>query len=298
MTDALLHALEAESIGILRDVAACVERPVMLFSGGKDSVVMAHLARKALWPGPVPFPLLHVDTGHNFPETVAFRDALVARHGFRLVVASVQAAIDRGLVQEESGPEASRNALQSAVLLDALAEGGYRAAFGGGRRDEDRARAKERVVSLRGRHGQWEPRRQRPEVWALYNLHVRPGESLRVFPISNWTEANVWQYVARERLDLPTLYAAHEREVVDRRGTLLATSEWLALLPGETPETRTVRFRTVGDATCTGAVESTARTVDEILAEVLAARVGERGGRADDARSEAAMEDRKREGYF
>ena len=298
MTDAHLHALETEAIGILRDVVATVERPVMLFSGGKDSVVMVHLARKAFWPGPVPFPLLHVDTGHNFPETVAFRDALVARLGLRLVVASVQAAIDRGIVREEAGPEASRNALQSAVLLEALAEGGYGAAFGGGRRDEDKARAKERIVSLRGRHGQWDPRRQRPEVWALYNLHVRPGESLRVFPISNWTEANVWQYVAREGLDLPALYAAHEREVVDRRGTLLAVTEHLTLLPGETPGRRTVRFRTVGDATCTGAVESEARTTDEILAEVLAARVGERGGRADDQRSEAAMEDRKRAGYF
>jgi sulfate adenylyltransferase subunit 2 len=298
MTDAHLHALEAEAIGILRDVVATAERPVMLFSGGKDSVVMVHLARKAFWPGPVPFPLLHVDTGHNFPETLVFRDALVSRLGLRLVVASVQAAIGRGLVREETGPEASRNALQSAVLLDALAEGGYGAAFGGGRRDEDKARAKERIVSLRGRHGQWDPRRQRPEVWALYNTHVRSGESLRVFPISNWTEANVWQYVAREGLDLPALYAAHEREVVDRRGTLLAVTEHLALLPGETPGRRTVRFRTVGDATCTGAVESEARTTDEILAEVLAARVGERGGRADDQRSEAAMEDRKRAGYF
>lgn len=293
-----VRALEAEAVHILREVAAQFERPVLLFSGGKDSLVMVHLARKAFHPAPVPFPLLHVDTGHNFPETLDFRDRLVEQLGLRLHVASVQAAIDSGRVAEETGPEASRNGLQTVALLDALHALRADAALGGGRRDEEKARAKERVFSHRDRFGQWHPRHQRPEPWALYNGHVGPGEHVRAFPLSNWTEVDVWRYLAHERLDLPSLYFAHERDVVDRRGTLLAITDFLTLLPGETPSRRCVRFRTVGDATCTGAVESAAATRDEVVAEVAAARQAERGGRADDQRSDAAMEDRKRQGYF
>ncbi|MCZ7525349.1 MAG: sulfate adenylyltransferase subunit CysD [Acidimicrobiia bacterium] len=294
-----LASLEAEAITVFREVAAECERPVLLFSGGKDSAVLLRLADKAFRPGRFPFPVLHVDTGHNFPETIAFRDRRVAELGEQLLVASVQESIDRGRVVEETGPRASRNRLQSVTLLDALAEHGFDAAFGGGRRDEDKARAKERILSFRDEFGQWEPRRQRPEPWGVLNTRIRPGEHLRVFPISNWTEVDVWRYVEREGLDLPGIYFAHEREVFERDGMLLATGGPITLLPGEEPFTATVRYRTVGDMTCTGAVRSTARTVAEVIAEVAASRVTERGAtRADDAFSETSMEDRKREGYF
>jgi sulfate adenylyltransferase subunit 2 len=293
-----LRALEAEAVHVLREVAAQFERPVLLFSGGKDSIVMVELARRAFAPGPIPFPLLHVDTGHNFPETLAFRDWLVDQTGAMLHVASVDDAIRRGLVQDEAGPEASRNSLQTAVLLDALAGLRADAALGGGRRDEEKARAKERIFSHRDRAGQWDPRNQRPELWNLYNGRIAPGEHVRVFPLSNWTELDVWRYIRAERIAVPTLYLAHARETVDRRGTLLAVTEHLTLLPGETPARRRVRFRTVGDVTCTGAVESTAETLDAVVAEVAGAVQTERGGRHDDRRSETAMEDRKRAGYF
>ena len=293
-----LRALQDEAVHVLREVAAQFERPVLLFSGGKDSIVLVHLARRAFWPGPVPFPLLHVDTGHNFPETLAFRDRLVAEHGLRLVVASVQDALDAGRVVEEAGPDASRNGLQTVPLLDALASGGHDAAIGGGRRDEEKARAKERFFSHRDRFGQWDPKNQRPEVWRLFNGRHGPGESFRVFPLSNWTELDVWEYVRAEGIAVPSLYFAHDRDVFWRGGTLLAVSDAVALRPGEAAERRTVRFRTVGDATCTGAVESTAGTVDAVVAEVAAARLAERGGRHDDKRSASAMEDRKRQGYF
>ena len=296
--NAHLRALEAEAVHIFREVAAQFERPVLLFSGGKDSIVMVELARRAFAPGPVPFALLHVDTGHNFPETLAFRDWLVQEAGAVLHVASVEDAIARGLVTEETGPEASRNGLQTATLLDALAGLRADAAIGGGRRDEEKARAKERIFSHRDRFGQWDPRNQRPELWNLYNGRIASGEHMRVFPLSNWTELDVWLYIRSERVAVPTLYLAHDRDVVDRRGTLLAQTEHLTLLPGETPETRRVRFRTVGDVTCTGAVESTAETLDAVVAEVAGAVQTERGGRHDDRRSEAAMEDRKRAGYF
>jgi len=293
-----LHALEAEAIYVMREVAALCERPALMFSGGKDSIVMVHLARKAFHPAPLPFPLLHVDTGHNFPEAIEFRDALVAETDARLVVASVQEAIDAGRVSEEAGPEASRNALQTVPLLDAIREHGFDAALGGGRRDEEKARAKERFFSHRDRFGQWDPKNQRPELWRLFNAHRGPGEHFRVFPLSNWTELDVWHYIRAEGIALPPLYFAHERDVVERRGTLLADTPFITRLPREEPVRKTVRFRTVGDATCTGAVESTASTIDEVIAEVAAARTTERGTRADDQRSEAAMEDRKRAGYF
>ena len=293
-----LRALEAEGIHIMREVAAQFERPVLLFSGGKDSIVMVHLARKAFHPGTIPFPLLHVDTGHNFDETIAFRDRMVERLGVRLHVASVQDAIDDGRLEEETGPEASRNGLQITPLLDALKEHRFDAAFGGGRRDEEKARAKERMFSHRDRFGQWDPKNQRPELWSLYNGHKAVGETFRVFPLSNWTEMDVWQYIALEDVEIPSLYFSHDREVFDRRGTLLALNDFVTLLPGEEVERRTVRFRTIGDATCTGAVESTAVSLPEIIQEVAAARQTERGGRHDDKRSEAAMEDRKKQGYF
>ena len=293
-----LKALEAEAIYLMREVAAQFERPVLLFSGGKDSIVMVHLARKAFHPAPIPFPLMHVDTGHNFPETIEFRDALVEKLGVKLYVASVQDAIDKGRVVEETGPEASRNGLQIVPLLDAIQEHRFDAAFGGGRRDEEKARAKERFFSHRDRFGQWDPKNQRPELWRLYNGHKNVGEHFRVFPLSNWTEMDVWQYIALESLDIPSLYFAHEREVFYRRGTLLACSEFISVQPGETVERRTVRFRTIGDVTCTGAVLSSASTMAEIIQEVAAARETERGGRHDDQRSDAAMEDRKKQGYF
>jgi sulfate adenylyltransferase subunit 2 len=292
-----LDALEAESVHVIREVAAELERPVLLFSGGKDSVVMLHLARKAFAPAPIPFPVMHVDTGHNFPEVLAYRDRVVADHGVRLLVASVQSSIDRGRVRERT--DGTRNPLQTVTLLDAIAEHRFDAVFGGGRRDEEKARAKERVFSLRDEFGQWDPRRQRPELWSLYNGRHRPGEHVRVFPLSNWTELAVWQYLAREQVALPDIYFAHRRRVVEHDGMLLAESPHVALRDGETPEERTVRYRTVGDMSCTGAIESTASTYAEVLAEIAASRITERGAtRADDRLSEAAMEDRKREGYF
>ncbi|MCZ6795563.1 MAG: sulfate adenylyltransferase subunit 2, partial [Planctomycetota bacterium] len=272
--------------------------PALLFSGGKDSIVMTHLARKAFYPARLPFPLLHIDTGHNFPETLRFRDHLAQKIGARLVVRTVQESIDKGRVAEEKGVNASRNRLQTVTLLDALAELRCDAALGGGRRDEEKARAKERFFSHRNEFGQWDPKAQRPELWNLFNGKKHFGEHFRVFPLSNWTELDVWQYIAREGLEIPELYFTHTRDIVRRDGTLLARSEYLELLPGEAYETLEIRFRTVGDMTCTGAVESRATTVEEIIREVAAARVTERGSRQDDKRSETAMEDRKVEGYF
>jgi sulfate adenylyltransferase subunit 2 len=283
----------------MREVAAEFERPVLLFSGGKDSIVLLRLAEKAFRPGGFPFPVMHVDTGHNFPEVLEFRDRRVAELGERLIVASVQESIDRGRAVEVGGPRASRNRLQTVTLLDAIAEHRFDAAFGGARRDEERARAKERVFSFRDRAGQWEPRAQRPELWNLYNGAVAAGEHARVFPLSNWTELDVWRYVGQERLELPSIYFAHEREVFERDGMLYAVSEHVHLEPGETPFRARVRYRTVGDMTITGAVRSEAADVASAIAEIAATRITERGAtRADDRTSEAAMEDRKREGYF
>ena len=294
-----LDELEAEAIHIMREVAAERERPVLLFSGGKDSIVMLRLAEKAFRPAKFPFPVMHVDTGHNFPEVVEFRDRRVAELGERLVVASVQESIDRGRVVEQSGPRASRNQLQTTTLLDAIEEHGFDAAMGGARRDEERARAKERIFSFRDDFGQWNPRAQRPELWNLYNARIRKGEHIRVFPISNWTELDVWQYVSREQLELPLIYFAHERQVFRRDGMLNADSPFVERFPDEIPFPATVRFRTVGDMTCTGGVISEAKTIDEVVDEIAATRVTERGEtRADDRVSEAAMEDRKRVGYF
>ena len=294
-----LDELEAEAIHILREVAGELERPVLLFSGGKDSIVLLRLAEKAFRPGGFPFPVMHVDTGHNFPEVIEFRDRRVAELGERLVVASVQESIDRGRVVEQTGPRASRNQLQTTTLLDAIEEHGFDAAIGGARRDEERARAKERIFSFRDDFGQWNPRAQRPELWNLYNARIRKGEHVRVFPISNWTELDVWQYIARERLELPSIYFAHERPVFRRDGMLYAASEFVERLPGEEPFVASIRFRTVGDMACTGGVLSEARTLEEVVAEVAAARLTERGAtRADDRISEAGMEDRKKEGYF
>jgi len=292
-----LDELEAEAIHIMREVAAERERPVLLFSGGKDSIVMLRLAEKAFRPAKFPFPVMHVDTGHNFPEVVEFRDRRVAELGERLVVASVQESIDRGRVVEQSGPRASRNQLQTTTLLDAIEEHGFDAAMGGARRDEERARAKERIFSFRDDFGQWNPRAQRPELWNLYNARIRKGEHIRVFPISNWTELDVWQYVSREQLELPLIYFAHERQVFRRDGMLYADSPFVERFPDEIPFPATVRFRTVGDMTCTGGVISEAKTIDEVVDEIAATRVTERGEtRADDRVSEAAMEDRKRVG--
>jgi sulfate adenylyltransferase subunit 2 len=291
--------LESEAIQIFREVASELERPVLLFSGGKDSIVMVRLAEKAFWPAPLPFPLMHVDSGHNFPEVVEFRDRLVGELRARLIVASVQDAIDAGRVTEETGPRASRNRLQTTALLDALKRHGFDAAFGGARRDEERARAKERIFSFRDDFGGWDPKNQRPELWSLYNGRIRRGESVRVFPLSNWTELDVWQYIARERLALPSIYFAHRREVFRRDGMLYAMSEHMQLIDGEEPFEATVRYRTVGDMSCTGGVESTAASVEQVVAEIAATRITERGEtRADDRATEAAMEDRKREGYF
>jgi len=294
-----LGALEAESIHIFREVAAEFERPVLLFSGGKDSIVMLRLAEKAFWPCKLPFPVMHVDTGHNFPEVIEFRDRRVEELGARLVIASVQADIDAGRAVEQTGPRASRNQIQTVSLLREIEENRFDAAFGGARRDEEKARAKERVFSFRDDFGQWDPKNQRPEVWNLYNGRHRPGEHIRVFPLSNWTELDIWQYIGRESIDIPSIYFAHDREVYRRDGMWLATNPWSTLLEGEVPELRRVRYRTVGDATYTGAVDSHAATVDEIIEEIAATRLTERGAtRADDRASEAAMEDRKREGYF
>lgn len=293
-----LRQLESEAIYILRETAAQFERPVLLFSGGKDSIVMTHLARKAFWPAKIPFPLLHVDTGHNFPETIVYRDNLVEKMGANLIVGSVQEAIDDGRVVEEKGLNASRNFLQIQTLLDALEKGQYDAALGGGRRDEEKARAKERFFSHRDEFGQWDPKNQRPELWNIFNGRMSLGENFRVFPLSNWTEMDVWQYMKLEEIDLPSLYFAHEREIVVRNRTILAVSEFVQPREGETVEKCLIRFRTMGDATITGAVESNASTMDMIIDEVAAARETERGNRADDKRSESAMEDRKKQGYF
>jgi len=294
-----LQALESEAIHIMREVAAEFEKPVLLFSGGKDSAVMLRIAEKAFWPARIPFPVMHVDTGHNFPEAIEFRDKRVAETGVNLVVASVQESIDKGRVVEETGPRASRNRLQTVTLLDAITEHGFDAVFGGGRRDEEKARAKERVYSFRDEFGQWDPKNQRPELWNLYNGRHRKGEHIRVFPLSNWTELDVWQYVADDEVELPSIYYAHRREVFRRDGMLLAVSPFVTVMEGEEPEELMVRFRTVGDASCTGAVESTATDVQTVIAEIAASRLTERGEtRADDRISEAGMEDRKREGYF
>ncbi|HSD79560.1 MAG TPA: sulfate adenylyltransferase subunit CysD [Solirubrobacteraceae bacterium] len=294
-----LRSLESEAIHVMREVAAEFERPVLLFSGGKDSIVLLHLAYKAFRPGRFPFPLMHVDTGHNFPEVIAFRDRRVAELGERLIVASVQESIDKGRVVEETGPRASRNRLQTRTLLDALNEHGFDAAFGGARRDEERARAKERIFSFRDDFGGWDPKNQRPEVWNVYNGRIRRGEHVRVFPISNWTELDVWRYIAVEELELPSIYFAHERDVFRRDDMLYAMSPFGELDDGEAPFRASVRYRTVGDMSCTGAVQSTATTLEDVVAEIAATRVTERGEtRADDRVSEAAMEDRKREGYF
>jgi len=293
-----LEQLESEAIFVMREVAAQFERPVLLFSGGKDSIVLVRLAQKAFWPAPIPFPLLHIDTGHNFPEAIDFRDWLAADVGATLLVRYVQDSIDAGRCIDETGPNASRNGLQTITLLDALQELKVDAAFGGARRDEEKARAKERFFSHRNAFGQWDPKNQRPELWNLFNGRKNPGEHFRVFPLSNWTEMDVWQYIAQERLALPSIYFTHRRRVFNRRGVLLAESSFIELMPGEVPEERQVRFRTVGDATCTGAIESNASTLEEIIHEVSALRITERGGRFDDQRSEAAMEDRKRQGYF
>ncbi len=293
-----LKQLESEAIFVMREVAAQFERPVLLFSGGKDSIVLTRLAEKAFYPAKMPFPLMHIDTGHNFDETIAFRDKLVERMGVQLLVGSVEQSIQEGKAQEEKGPNASRNALQTITLLDSIEKHGFDAAFGGARRDEEKARAKERFFSHRDDFGQWDPKNQRPELWNLFNGRKQPGEHFRVFPLSNWTEMDVWQYIAQEDLDIPEIYFAHEREVVNRQGVLLANTPYVHLQEGEKFEKRLVRFRTVGDATCTGAVASDADNLDKIIQEVASARVTERGGRADDKRSEAAMEDRKRLGYF
>jgi sulfate adenylyltransferase subunit 2 len=294
-----LDALESESIHLLREVAAEFERPVLLFSGGKDSVVMLHIAKKAFWPARLPFPVMHVDTGHNFPEVIEFRDSSVDKLDVNLVVASVQASIDTGRVAEETGPRASRNRLQTTTLLDAIEEHGFDAVMGGARRDEEKARAKERFFSFRDEFGQWDPKNQRPEIWSLYNGRHRKGEHIRVFPLSNWTELDIWQYVADKEIELPSIYYAHRRKVFRRDGMLMAVTDFLQPGEGEEVFEATVRYRTVGDATCTAAVSSMAVAIDDVIAEVAASRITERGAtRADDKFSEAAMEDRKREGYF
>ena len=293
-----LDQLEAEAIYVLRETAAQFERPVILFSGGKDSIVVSRIAQKAFWPARPPMPFLHVDTGHNFPETIEFRDRFLSGIGGQLLVASVQESIDKGRVVEEKGPNASRNSLQTVTLLDAIEENRFDAAVGGARRDEEKARAKERFFSHRDEFGQWDPKNQRPELWNLFNARKGPGEHFRVFPLSNWTEMDVWQYILREGISIPEIYFAHEREVVERDSVLLAKTDFITLGEGEATERRKVRFRTVGDATCTGAVESEADTLEKIIEEVASARQTERGGRADDRRSESAMEDRKKEGYF
>src|SRR3954454_8698961 len=294
-----LRALEAEAIHVIREGAAEPGLGVLLFSGGKDSAVLLRLAQKAFHPAGLPFPVMHVDTGHNFAEVIEYRDRLVAEAGAELIVASVQGSIDKGRVVEERGPRASRNRLQSVTLLDAIEEHGFRAAFGGARRDEERARAKERVFSFRDDFGHWDPKNQRPELWSLYNGQIKPGEHVRVFPLSNWTELDVWQYVREEGLELPSIYFSHKREVFERDGMLYANSDFVELLPDDEPFEESVRFRTVGAMSCTGAVRSTAAALHDVIAEIAATRITERGHtRADDGLSEAAMEDRKKEGYF
>ncbi len=294
-----LRTLEAEAVHVMRETVAEFERPVLLFSGGKDSIVLLRLAEKAFRPAPFPFPLMHVDTGHNFPEAIEFRDRRVEELGERLIVASVQESIDNGRVVEQRGPHASRNGLQTVTLLDAIREHRFDAAFGGARRDEERARAKERILSFRDEFGQWEPQKQRPELWNLYNGRLHKGEHARVFPISNWTELDVWQYIAEEGLEVPSIYFAHDREVFARDGMLYAVSPFIEMMDGEVPFNARVRYRTVGDMSCTGAVQSDAETLAQVVAEIAATEVTERGQtRADDRVTEAAMEDRKRQGYF
>lgn len=293
-----LKQLESEAIFIIRETAAQFERPVLLFSGGKDSITLAYLARKAFFPAKIPFPLMHVDTGHNFPETIAFRDKFIADIEARLIVAYVQDSIDQGKAVEEKGINPSRNGLQSITLLDAIEKHAFDACLGGARRDEEKARAKERFFSHRDEFGQWAPKNQRPELWDLFNGHKNPGENFRVFPLSNWTEMDIWMYLKEEKVPLPNLYFAHKRKVVSRSGVWLADTPFNTLLEGETYEERLVRFRTIGDATCTGAFLSDATTIDAVIDEVAASRITERGGRADDKRSDSAMEDRKKQGYF
>lgn len=298
MVNRHLDILENEAIHVMREVYAQFERPALLFSGGKDSIVMVHLARKAFYPARIPFPLIHIDTGHNFPETIEFRDWLVRETGVKLIVGHVQDSINEGKVVEETGPEASRNGLQTVTLLETLKKHQIDAALGGGRRDEEKARAKERFFSHRDIFGQWDPKNQRPELWSLYNGKKNQGEQFRVFPISNWTEMDVWQYIALENIAIPSIYFAHKRKVFNRRGTWLDDNDFIQRYSDEQPEEMIVRFRTIGDATCTGAVLSGASSLEEIIQEVAAARQTERGNRHDDKRSETAMEDRKRAGYF
>ncbi|MFO7723798.1 MAG: sulfate adenylyltransferase subunit CysD [Bacteroidales bacterium] len=293
-----LKILEAESIFVIREVAAQFERPVLLFSGGKDSIVMAHIARKAFWPARIPFPLLHIDTGHNFEETITFRDKLIRELGVKLIVGSVQESIDQGRVVEETGPEASRNVLQTTTLLDTIEQYKFDVALGGARRDEEKARAKERFFSHRDEFGQWDPKNQRPELWNLFNGKKRTGEHFRVFPLSNWTEMDIWQYIYMDNIPIPGIYYTHEREVFCRDGVWLAAAPFMKLKEGEKVEKRQVRCRTIGDISCTGLTLSSANNLEDIIDEIAATRVTERGGRADDKRSEAAMEDRKKEGYF
>lgn len=293
-----IRQLESESIFIFREVVAQFEKPVLMFSGGKDSITMARLAQKAFWPGKIPFPFLHVDTGHNFDETIEFRDHLMDELGVELIVAKVQDLIDSGRVKEEKGPNASRNKLQIPTLLKAIEDHGFDAAFGGARRDEEKARAKERFFSHRDEFGQWDPKNQRPELWNIFNGRKNMGEHFRVFPLSNWTEMDVWQYIAAEGIDIPSLYLAHERTVVERNNTYLAKNEYITLREEEEYEEKTIRFRTIGDMTCTGGVLSDADTLPKIIEEVASARITERGNRTDDKRSEAAMEERKKQGYF
>ena len=293
-----LAELESEAIFIIREVASQFEKPVMLFSGGKDSIIMFHLARKAFFPGKIPFPLMHIDTGHNFPETIEYRDDLIRKTGENLLVKYVQESIDNGLAVEEKGPHASRNGLQTITLLTSLEDGKYDCALGGARRDEEKARAKERFFSHRDEFGQWDPKNQRPELWNLFNGKKNLGEHFRVFPISNWTEMDVWQYILHEKIELPSLYFSHKRTVVNRDGVLLAKCDFVNLKDNEVWEDKIVRCRTIGDMTCTGVSESTSSSLEEIIEEVASTRITERGGRADDKRSEAAMEDRKKEGYF
>lgn len=293
-----LRELEAESIYVMREVAAQFENPVLMFSGGKDSIVMAHLAYKAFYPAAIPFPFLHIDTGHNFDETIEFRDQLMEQLGVHLIVGSVQQSIDEGKVTEEKGFNASRNKLQTATLLETLETHKFDAAMGGARRDEEKARAKERFFSHRDDFGQWDPKNQRPELWNLFNGKKNMGEHFRVFPISNWTEMDIWQYIQLEKIDIPSLYRSHRRSVIERDGILLADSDYLVKRENEQPVEKTIRFRTIGDMTCTGAVESDAHSIEEIIEEVASTRITERGARSDDKRSETAMEDRKKEGYF
>lgn len=293
-----LQELESEAIYVLREVAAQFENPALLFSGGKDSIIVAHMARKAFWPARIPFPLVHVDTGHNFPETIEFRDDFVKRYDANLVVGSVQKSIDEGKVVEEKGFNASRNVLQTVTLLDTIEQHKFDCAIGGARRDEEKARAKERFFSHRDEFGQWDPKNQRPELWNIFNGRKQLGEHFRVFPISNWTEMDVWQYILQEKIEIPSIYLSHEREVFIRDGVIMSTTDFIEQRDTEPTKKMIVRFRTIGDATCTGAVESDADTVEKIIEEVAAARTTERGTRSDDKRSEAAMEDRKKQGYF